>query len=172
LRWPFSFASTRIPSSVYGYQNKGAKGIDEGWDAAWQFEDEILRVLAGFGVNYICSRLPSERLDERWSVEGLSRLRERIESFGLVLDVGSRRKIFNVHFRNIRGGFLNFQETFIDDGDVDMLKAMRVYKEVRFDGMMMPDHVPKIEGDANSYQAFVFAFGYIKALIAAVAAES
>src|SRR5215510_10507857 len=49
--------------------------------------DEILRVLAGFGVNYICSRLPSERLDERWSVEGLSRLRERIEAFGLVLDV-------------------------------------------------------------------------------------
>src|SRR5215475_2191932 len=49
--------------------------------------NEILRVLAGFGVNYICSRLPSERLDERWSVEGLSRLRERIESFGLVLDV-------------------------------------------------------------------------------------
>src|SRR5499426_405251 len=49
--------------------------------------DEILRALAGFGVNYICSRLPSERLDEHWSVEGLSRLRERIESFGLVLDV-------------------------------------------------------------------------------------
>ena len=49
--------------------------------------NEILRVLAGFGVNYICSRLPSERLDEHWSVEGLSRLRERIESFGLVLDV-------------------------------------------------------------------------------------
>ena len=53
-----------------------------------------------------------------------------------------------------------------------MLKAMRVYKEVGFDGMMMPDHVPKIDGDANSYQAFAFAFGYIKALIAAVAAES
>ena len=33
---------------------------------------------------------------------------------------GTRGKIFNVHFRNIRGGFLNFQETFIDDGDVDM----------------------------------------------------
>ena len=66
----------------------------------------------------------------------------------------------------------NFQETFIDHGDVDMLKAMRVYKEVGFDGMMMPDHVPKIQGDANSFQGFAFAFGYIKALIAAVAAES
>jgi mannonate dehydratase len=84
---------------------------------------------------------------------------------------GSRKKIFNVHFRNIRGGFLRFQETFIDDGDVDMLKAMRVYKEVGFDGMMMPDHVPTIEGDTRGAQAFAFTFGYIKALIAAVSAE-
>ena len=59
------------------------------------------------------------------------------------------KKIFNVHFRNIRGRFLDFRETFIDDGDVDMLKAMRVYKEVGFDGMMMPDHVPTIAGDAQ-----------------------
>jgi mannonate dehydratase len=80
---------------------------------------------------------------------------------------GSRRKIFNVHFRNIRGGFLNFQETFIDDGDVDMLRAMRTYKEFGFDGMMMPDHVPKIDGDAGDVQGFAFALGYIKALIAA-----
>jgi mannonate dehydratase len=34
--------------------------------------------------------------------------------------------------------------------------------------MMMPDHVPSIEGDANGLQGFAFAFGYIKALIAAV----
>ena len=93
------------------------------------------------------------------------------EIFDVIRYFGNRRKIFNVHFRNIRGGFLNFQETFIDDGDVDMLKAMRVYKEVGFDGMMMPDHVPRIEGDANSFQGFAFALGYIKALIAAVSAE-
>jgi mannonate dehydratase len=317
--------------------------------------DAILRVLAGFGVNHICSRLPSAKLDEAWSVEGLTKLKERIESFGVTLDMvplplssneisrsespaimlasgerdqqidsicqmirnasragipsvkynltfigvprtaptpgrggarystfvhaganeppltvagqvgedlywerityflervvpvaaehkvrlachpqdpgmprgrgwrgvetvlgsvdglkrfvsiaespyhglnfcqgtvsemlekpgeqifdviryfGKRGKIFNVHFRNIAGGFLNFRETFIDDGDVDMLKAMRVYKEIGFDGMMMPDHVPAIEGDTNGLQAFAFTFGYIKALIAAVAAEA
>ena len=65
------------------------------------------------------------------------------EIYDVIRYFGSRKKIFNVHFRNIRGGFLQFQETFIDDGDVDMLKAMRVYKEVGFDGMMMPDHVPR-----------------------------
>jgi mannonate dehydratase len=85
---------------------------------------------------------------------------------------GSRGKIFNVHFRNIKGGFLNFQETFIDDGDVDMIRAMRVYKEVGYDGMIMPDHVPVIEGDTGGAQAFAFAFGYIQALIQLVKSEA
>ncbi len=90
------------------------------------------------------------------------------EIFDVIRYFGSRGKIFSVHFRNIRGGVLNFRETFIDDGDVDMLKAMRVYKEVGYDGMMMPDHVPKISGDQQGYQAFAYTFGYIKALIAAI----
>ena len=78
---------------------------------------------------------------------------------------GMRKKIFNVHFRNIKGGFLNFRETFPDDGDVNMIRAIRTYKEVGYDGMLMPDHVPKIDGDDNGKQAFAFAFGYIQALI-------
>jgi mannonate dehydratase len=95
--------------------------------------------------------------------EQLERPGEQI--FDVIRYFGSRKKIFNVHFRNIEGGFLNFRETFIDNGSVDMLKAMRVY-----DGMMMPDHVPSVEG-IGSELGFAFAFGYIKALIAAVSAE-
>jgi mannonate dehydratase len=91
--------------------------------------------------------------------------------FDVIRYFGSRKKIFSVHFRNIDGGFLNFRETFIDNGSVDMLKAMRVYREVGYDGMMMPDHVPQVEG-VDSQQGFAYAFGYIKALIAAVSAES
>jgi mannonate dehydratase len=90
--------------------------------------------------------------------------------FDVIRYFGSRKKIFSVHFRNIDGGFLNFRETFIDNGSVDMLKAMRVYKEIGYDGMMMPDHVPQVEG-VDSGQGFAYAFGYIKALIAAVSAE-
>jgi mannonate dehydratase len=93
------------------------------------------------------------------------------EIFDVIRYFGSRGKIFNVHFRNIRGGFLNFQETFIDDGSVDMLQAMRVYKEIGYDGMMMPDHVPQIQGDPRGLQAFAYTFGYIKALIRAVDEE-
>jgi mannonate dehydratase len=94
------------------------------------------------------------------------------EIYDVIRYFGSRGKIFNVHFRNIKGGFLNFQETFPDDGDVDMLRALRVYKEVGYDGMIMPDHVPQIQGDAGGAQAFAFAFGYIQALIQVVNSES
>ncbi len=78
---------------------------------------------------------------------------------------GSRRKIFNVHFRNITGGFLNFRETFPDDGDVNFPQVIRTYKEVGFDGMLMPDHVPHIDGDTGGQQAFAYCYGYIRALL-------
>lgn len=78
---------------------------------------------------------------------------------------GKRRKIFNVHFRNIHGRFLDFQETFPDDGDVNLIRCVRVYQEVGYDGMLMPDHVPRIEGDTGGAQAFAFCFGYIRALL-------
>ncbi len=82
---------------------------------------------------------------------------------------GLRRKIFNVHFRNIRGKRDNFQEVYPDEGDVDMLRAARTYKEVGYSGMLMPDHVPSHPDDPGGLQAYAFAFGYIKALIQAVA---
>jgi len=84
---------------------------------------------------------------------------------------GARGKIFNVHFRNIKGDFLNFRETFPDDGDVNFIRAIRTYKEVGYDGMLMPDHVPKIDGDASGRQAFAYCFGYIQALIQMVNQE-
>jgi mannonate dehydratase len=49
--------------------------------------DEVLTVLAALGVDNICADLPSERLDGRWSVESLRNLRERVESFGIHLDM-------------------------------------------------------------------------------------
>ena len=94
------------------------------------------------------------------------------EIFEVIRYFGSRGKIFNVHFRNITGGFLNFQETLPDNGDVNFVQAMRVYKEVGYDGMLMPDHVPKIEGDEGGKQAFAYCFGYIQALIQLVNQES
>jgi mannonate dehydratase len=83
---------------------------------------------------------------------------------------GERKKIFNVHFRNIQGGLLNFVEVFPDEGDVNMLKALRTYQEVGYPYMIMPDHVPEIAGPAPEAVGFAYCFGYIRALLQVVEA--
>jgi len=81
---------------------------------------------------------------------------------------GSQKKIFMVHFRNITGGFLNFAEVYPDNGDVDMYRAMQVYKEVGYQGMFCPDHVPQSDVDPDGERQHSFCLGYIRALIQAV----
>jgi mannonate dehydratase len=90
------------------------------------------------------------------------------EIFDVIQYFGSRKKIFNVHFRNIRGKRDDFVEVYPDEGDVDMVKAMMAYREVDYPYMMMPDHVPHHADDLGGSQAFAFAYGYIRALIQAV----
>jgi mannonate dehydratase len=90
------------------------------------------------------------------------------EIFDVIRYFGRRNKIFNVHFRNIRGKRDDFQETYPDEGDVDMVRAAMTYREVGYSGMLMPDHVPHHPDDPGGLQAFAFAYGYIRAIIQAL----
>ncbi len=92
------------------------------------------------------------------------------EIFDVIRRFGKRKKIFNVHFRNIKGRRDDFQETFPDEGDIDFVQALKVYREVGYDGMLMPDHVPAHPDDPSKRQAFAFCYGYIRALLQAAAA--
>jgi mannonate dehydratase len=90
---------------------------------------------------------------------------------------GRQGKIFFVHFRDVRGTVERFVETFHDDGQTDMLEAMRAYRDIGFDGVLRPDHVPTMEGDSNdrpSYSSIgrLFAIGYVKGLREAVYREA
>ena len=82
--------------------------------------------------------------------------------------VGDRKQIFNIHLRNIKGGYNNFQEVYPDNGDMDFARIISALREVEYDGMVMPDHIPHHEDPASSLQGRAFAFGYIKALIDAL----
>ena len=89
---------------------------------------------------------------------------------------GERKKIFFVHFRDVRGDKWNFEETFHDEGKTDMYKAMKTYYEVGFKGPMREDHVPTVAGDSNDHPGYselgtLFAIGYIKGLIEAAGKE-
>ncbi len=91
--------------------------------------------------------------------------------FPIIEWVGKRKQIFNVHLRNIKGGWNNFQEVYPDNGDMNFLHVMRALRDVEFDGMVMPDHVPTHEDKAAPLQAFSFSYGYIIALLQAVKDE-
>ena len=43
--------------------------------------DAILKAMAAFGCNNICGSMPSAKLDEKWSVEALTKHREHVESY-------------------------------------------------------------------------------------------
>lgn len=97
--------------------------------------------------------------------ESMENPREEIED--VIRWFGTRGKIFNVHFRNIKGGRYSFTEVFPDEGDMNMAESLKVYDEVGYDGMIMPDHVPHIDGEAPFETAFAFTFGYIIGLFQA-----
>lgn len=89
---------------------------------------------------------------------------------------GKQGKIFFVHFRDVRGTPEKFEETFHDDGKTDMLACMKAYRDIGYEGVCRPDHIPTMEGDNNDHPMYssigrLFAIGYIKGLREAVYAE-
>lgn len=98
--------------------------------------------------------------------EMLDNPREEIED--VIRWFGSRKKIFNLHFRNIRGKKLSFMETFPDEGDMDMARSLKVYRDTGYEYMIMPDHVPAISGRDPQGVAFAFCYGYTAALLEAL----
>jgi len=89
-----------------------------------------------------------------------------VDVYQAIRDIGSLDKIVMVHFRNVRGEFPKFQEVFVDNGDVDMYRAMQAYRDVGFKGPFSLDHSPTFPGAEVANQAF--AVGYLRALIQAV----
>ena len=96
----------------------------------------------------------------------------KTEIFPIIKWVGERNQIFNIHLRNIKGGWNNFQEVYPDNGDMDFHQIIRALRDVGYGGMVMPDHIPRHNDPASALQGHAFAFGYIKALIHAVTNES
>lgn len=86
----------------------------------------------------------------------------------VVDDLAKTGRIFNIHFRNIRGRRDDFQEVFADEGDIDMPQIAQILAKHNYDGMLMPDHVPAHPSDPASLQAFAYAMGYIKGVLQSV----
>ncbi len=82
---------------------------------------------------------------------------------------GRMQKIFLVHLRGVKGKVPNYVEVFIDEGDINMVQAMRAYKEVGYTGPLVSDHTPGVAGDTPwGIAGRSFSLGYIRALVQAV----
>ncbi|HKA43921.1 MAG TPA: mannonate dehydratase [Burkholderiales bacterium] len=89
-----------------------------------------------------------------------------VDVYDAIRQMAAIDKIVMVHFRNVRGSFPRFQETFVDDGDVDMYRAMQAYRDAGFKGPYSLDHSPIFPEAQIANQAFVI--GYLRALIQSV----
>lgn len=129
------------------------------------------------------------------SLENYQRLLELVPSpvngitfcqgnFGLMTDdlpaairhFGRQQKIFFVHFRDVDGTADKFEETWHDNGPTDLLACMQAYREIGFEGVLRPDHVPTLTGEMNERPGYgvlgrLFAVGYIRGLQSAVYAD-
>jgi mannonate dehydratase len=76
-----------------------------------------------------------------------------------------RNKIGYIHFRNVRGKVPVYYETFIDDGDVDMAEIIRILRDEKYEGVLIPDHTPEMECAAPWHAGKAYALGYMRALI-------
>ncbi|MCZ6679689.1 MAG: mannonate dehydratase [Candidatus Poribacteria bacterium] len=182
---------------------------DEAFERVAYFLERVIPVAEENKVQMACHLndppAPVLRGVERWNypvLEGLKRFVELVDSpyhgfnfccgtaseglanpgeelYEIVRYFGERGKLFNIHFRNIRGGLHNFQEVWPDEGDVDMYRLAQVLRDVEYPYMVMPDHAPSHPDDTSPpggsgrvRQGWAFQFGYIIALIQAVNSEA
>jgi mannonate dehydratase len=165
----YNFNIIGIPRTAHEAGRGGSRNAAFRWSAMDQSaspglaglvseEENWARIESPYhGLNF-CQGTVAEMLDEP----------ER-EIDDVIRWFGTRGKLFNVHFRNIRGRKLDFTEAFPDEGDMDMARSLRVYREIGYQYMLMPDHVPEIDGRDPSGTAFAFCYGYIRGLLDATA---
>lgn len=96
-----------------------------------------------------------------WSEMGPSGVLAAIDHFG------SRGQIYYAHCRDVQGQMPCYTECFVDEGNLDLLQVMRAFVGAGFDGVLYPDHVPRLQGDSDwGHRGRAYAVGYLKAMVA------
>ncbi len=80
----------------------------------------------------------------------------------------SQGRLAYVHFRNIKGKVPNYKESFVDDGDIDMVRVLEILKRTGFDGVLIPDHTPQMNCGAPWHAGMAYALGYMRGAMQAL----
>lgn len=81
-------------------------------------------------------------------------------------------RIAYVHLRNVRGKVPHYRESFIDDGDVDVIRVLRILRANGFNGVIIPDHAPQLSCAAPWHAGMAYALGYLRAALQIVGGDS
>ena len=139
-------------------------------------EDPPIPVLRGMGrmlirpeyYDRLFSIVPSDNIKVEFC-QGTFAEMPGVDVYESIEKFASINKIAYVHFRNVRGKYPDYREVFVDEGDVDMVKALKLYKKHGFDGIFMPDHTPAFTACPESpYAATAHAIGYMKGIMQAL----
>jgi mannonate dehydratase len=74
-------------------------------------------------------------------------------------------KLAYVHFRNVTGKVPHYRETFLDDGDIDVLRVLEILRRNGYEGVLIPDHTPQMTCAAPWHAGMAYALGYMRAAL-------
>ena len=77
-------------------------------------------------------------------------------------------KIAYVHLRNVTGKVPKYRETFIDEGDVDMVRVLSILKQNDFQGVIIPDHTPQMSCTAPWHAGMAHTLGFVAGVLASI----
>lgn len=80
----------------------------------------------------------------------------------------SQGKIAYAHVRNVRGKVPDYTEVFVDDGDIDIRRALEILHKHNFPGVLIPDHTPQVQCGDPWHAGMAYALGFIKAELMAL----
>lgn len=94
---------------------------------------------------------------------GAKNVFEAIETFG------PRGKLIYAHMRDVQGTVPKFHECLLGEGNFDPYEVMLALYQSGFDGFMLSDHVPAIEGDTPwGHRARINDTAYMRGLLEAI----
>jgi mannonate dehydratase len=85
--------------------------------------------------------------------------------YAAVRKYAAANRIGYIHFRNVRGKVPEYNETFVDEGDIDMGEIVAILDEAGYEGVLIPDHTPDLHCAAPWHAGMGFALGYMRALL-------
>jgi mannonate dehydratase len=68
----------------------------------------------------------------------------------------------------VAGKVPHYRETFIDEGDVDMVRVLSILKRNAFEGVIIPDHTPQMSCAAPWHAGMAHTIGFVLGVLARI----